>query len=73
MDLEEYKRRFADDSSPGWDAINVSLRDVYGDQEPKHWGTIISHMLGGPDPLDGISAFSCDDGGVDHLHFVTFG
>ena len=73
MDLEEYKQRFSDDSSPGWDEINVSLHDVYGDQEPKHWGTIISHMLGGPDPLDGISAYSCDHCGIDHLHFVTFG
>lgn len=73
MDLEEYKQRFADDSSPGWDAINVRLRDVYGDQEPMHWGTIVSRMLGGPDPLDGISAYSCDEGGIDHLHFVTFG
>lgn len=73
MDLEEYKRRFPKDSSPGWDALNVSLCDVYGDQEPQHWGTIISHRLGGPDPLDGISAYSCNDGGIDHLHFVTFG
>lgn len=73
MNLEEYKRRFSEDSSPGWDSLNVSLREVYGDQEPTHWGTIISRRLGGPDPLDGISAYSCDSGGVDHLHFVTFG
>jgi hypothetical protein len=73
MDLEEYKRRFAEDSSPGWEALNVSLRDVYDDQEPRHWGTLISHRLGGPDPLDGISAYLCDAGGIDHLHFVTFG
>ncbi len=73
MNLEEYKRQFAEDSSPGWDSLDVRLRDVYGDLEPKHWGTMISHRLGGPDPLDGISAYPCDDGGIDHLHFVTFG
>ena len=73
MQLDEYKSKFEDDSSPGWDALNVPLEDVYGTQEPKHWGTVISHMLGGPDPLDGISAYSCDKGGIDHLHFVTFG
>lgn len=73
MDLEEYKRRFAEDSSPGWDSLNASLRDEYSELEPMHWGTIINHRLGGPDPLDGISAYPCEDGGVDHLHFVTSG
>lgn len=73
MDLEEYKRTFNDESTPGWDAINDSLTAIYGDQEPSHWGTLISYRLGGPDPLDGISAYSCRDGGVDHLHFVTYG
>ena len=72
MQLEEYKSKFQDDSSPGWEALNVPLQHVYGKQEPKHWGTAISHMLGGPDPIDGISAYSCDDD-IDHLHFVTFG
>jgi len=31
------------------------------------------HMLGGPDPIDGIRAYQCTDGEVDHLHFVTYG
>ena len=39
----------------------------------KHWGTLIMHRLGGPDPLDGISAYQCSDGGIAHLHFVTYG
>ena len=72
MQLDEYKSKFQDDSSPGWDALNVPLQELYGDQEPKHWGTVISYMLGGPDPIDGISAYSCD-GDIDHLHFITFG
>ncbi len=37
MDIEEYKRRFAEDSSPGWDSLNLRLREVYGDLEPQHW------------------------------------
>lgn len=72
-DIDEYKSRFADDSAPGWDALTDRLRAVYGEQEPRHWGTLISHRLGGPDPLDGISAYDCGDGGTPHLHFVTFG
>jgi suppressor of fused-like protein len=61
-----------DDAAPGWDAINTALRPIYGDREPKHCGTLVKWMLGGPDPLDGISAYSRTDG-VRHWHFVTYG
>ncbi len=75
MDLAEYKQRFGgrDDAAPGWDAIDTRLESVYGDQEPEHWGTIIKHWMGGNDPIDGISAFECETGGIPHLHFVTYG
>jgi hypothetical protein len=75
MDIAEYQRLYGgqDDAAPGWDAIDARLRVVYGDQEPKHWGTIIKFMMGGPDPIDGISAYECRDGGVPHLHFCTYG
>ncbi len=71
----EYKRLYGgrNDAAPGWDAINVRLREVYGSQEPRHWGTLIKHMLGGRDPLDGISAYDCSEGGGSHLHFCTYG
>lgn len=73
MDLAEYQQKFAEDSAPGWEALDVRLREVYGEQEPQHWGTVINYQLGGPDPIDGISAYSCRDGGRPHLHFTTFG
>ena len=74
MDLETYKQMFrGEDAAPGWGAIDSRLKETYGDQEPKHWGTVIKHMLGGPDPLDGISAYECVDGGYKHLHFCTYG
>ncbi len=75
MKLADYKRQFGgrDDAAPGWDAINSRLEDIYLDQKPKHWGTVIKHMLGGPDPIDGISAYRCSDGGRPHLHFCTYG
>lgn len=62
----------ADNSSPGWDAISARLDQLYPGQEPKHFGTLISHMLGGPDPLNGISAWRRNDP-VPHWHFVTYG
>jgi hypothetical protein len=75
VDLAEYQRLYGNQeaSAPGWDAIDSRLIEVYRGQEPKHWGTILNHMFGGPDPIDGISAYQCTDGGIDHLHFITYG
>ena len=54
----------------GWQAIEEEFLRVYPWQNnPKHYGTLISWMLGGNDPLDGISIY---DGG-DYWHFVSFG
>jgi len=57
-------------NAQGWNAITDECNRVYPNQEnPKHYGTLISYRLGGKDPLDGISVY---DGG-DYWHFVTFG
>ena len=54
----------------GWQAIEEEFLRVYpGQDNPKHYGTIIKWMLGGNDPLDGISIY---DGG-NYWHFVSFG
>jgi suppressor of fused-like protein len=55
----------------GWEAIQAKLTTVYGAQQPKHWGTIMRYSEGGPDPLDGISAYKAED--PPHWHYVTFG
>ncbi|AKJ31927.1 suppressor of fused domain protein [Caldimonas brevitalea] len=75
MTLEEYKARYGGQNhvAPGWDAIDASLRALYGDQKPQHCGTIIKHFLGGRDPIDGISTYQSDAGGAAHLHFCTYG
>lgn len=56
----------------GWEAIDRALAPLYAGQEPKHWGTLISCRLGGPDPLDGVSAYKRLEP-VPHWHFVTYG
>ncbi|HEV7281589.1 MAG TPA: suppressor of fused domain protein [Pirellulaceae bacterium] len=75
MNVEEYRARYqdTDDPAPGWDAIDARLQPIYGDQQPLHWAPDVPASLGGADPIDGISAYACADGGVDHLHFVTYG
>lgn len=61
-----------EENTSGWDAIDHAMRQLYGEQEPKHYGTAIPYMLGGPDPLDGISAYAVDTP-MPHWHFVTYG
>jgi len=62
----------ADDSAPGWDAIDGALARLYPDQEPKHYGTIVKWMLGGRDPLDGISVYKRSSP-LPHWHYVSYG
>ncbi|WP_195575122.1 suppressor of fused domain protein [Paenibacillus sp. 1001270B_150601_E10] len=58
--------------SAGWDAIEEQMVKIYGTQESKHYGTMIPYVLGGNDPLDGISAYKAENP-LPHWHFVTFG
>jgi len=62
-----------DDESPGWDAIDRALAPIYGDAEPHaHYGTVLPYMLGGNDPIHGISVYLREDP-LPHFHFVTYG
>ncbi|MEO3743665.1 suppressor of fused domain protein [Plantactinospora sp. B5E13] len=56
-------------TSPGWDAIDAALDRLYPGVEPQHYGTLIKWMMGGPDPLDGISFYPRPD----HWHLVSYG
>lgn len=56
----------------GWDAIEEQMKRLYGEQEPKHYGTLVPYILGGKDPLNGISAYKAEKP-YPHWHFVTFG
>lgn len=58
------------EETAGWDAIEREFLRVYpGQDNPKHYATIIKWIFGGNDPLDGISVY--DGGGF--WHFVSFG
>jgi suppressor of fused len=58
----------------GWAAIQSHLDRHYGATEPLHWGTMIGFRVGGPDPLDGISAYPIKPAsGSSYWHYVSFG
>ena len=58
---EEYIEKKNKDASPepvGWDAIDAAFDKMYpGQDNPIHFGALIPWRLGGPDPLQGVSAY----------------
>lgn len=72
MNIEEYKQKFNEDDAVGWLSIDEVTERLYPNQEPKHYGTIIKYMLGGEDPLDGVSIYSSQKQ-QEHYHFVSYG
>jgi len=72
MNLEEYKQKFTEDDAVGWLSIDEKVNEIYGQQEPQHFGTIIKYMLGGKDSLDGISVYESQNQ-EDHYHIVSYG
>jgi suppressor of fused len=61
-----------DSGTSGWDALDVALESLYGEQPPRHYGTILRYAMGGPDPVDGISVYTSDSP-RPHWHYVTYG
>ena len=72
MTKEEYKRKFEEDQAVGWLSIDELTEKLYPNQEPKHFGTVIKYMLGGEDPLDGVSIYQSENQN-SHYHFVSYG
>lgn len=72
MTVEEYKKLFAEDDAVGWFEIDKKFDDLYPNQEPKHFAPAISYMLGGENPLDGVSIYESQQQ-TNHFHFVTYG
>ena len=70
MAQDQRRKDQEDYPAPGWDAITAAFARMYPGQEaPRHFGCLIPWRLGGPDPLQGVSAY---DGGA-YFHFVTYG
>ncbi|WP_068059785.1 suppressor of fused domain protein [Nocardia xishanensis] len=57
---------------PGRDAIDDVLAQLYGELQPVHWTVGHPWSLGGPDPLEGVSAYPRTDP-VPHWHYIGYG
>lgn len=72
MTVEEYKQKYNEEDSVGWDAISDHLEKLYGEQQPEHFGNAIPYSLGGENPLDGLSVYKSEKQ-TNHFHITTFG
>jgi hypothetical protein len=72
MNKDEYKNTFKEEDAVGWLCMDKLTEKLYPNQEPKHYGTLIKYMLGGEDPLDGVSIYKSNNQ-QDHYHFVSYG
>lgn len=72
MTKAEYREQFNEEDAVGWLSIDREFERLYPGQEPKHYGTIIKYMIGGEDPLDGLSIYESERQ-MDHYHIVSYG
>lgn len=61
-----------EDRAPGWESIDSALDELYNNEEPMHWGTVLPYNLGGEDPLYGVSVYHSEHE-EPHLHYITYG
>ncbi|WP_347254153.1 suppressor of fused domain protein [Leminorella grimontii] len=74
MDLATFRKNVEEDESwaPGWDEIDLGFSQIYGEQNPDHYGTEMTSRatFGGDQYLDGYSLFASPKG---YRHIVTYG
>jgi hypothetical protein len=72
MTKEEYANRFSEEEAVGWFFLDQKLETVYGKKEPRHYGAEVPYVIGGADPLDGVSIFDSEVQET-HYHLTTYG
>jgi len=72
MTKKEYKEQFEEDDAVGWLAMDEKIDGIYKDQSPRHYAPPLHYILGGQDPLDGVSIY---DSQIQefHRHFISYG
>lgn len=72
MTKEEYKTQFKTDEAVGWHMIHNHVKKLYPNQEPRHYHPALHFMLGGKDPIDGVSFYETFNQYFHH-HMVSYG
>lgn len=72
MTQKEYKNLFDEDDAVGWLEIDKVVEGIYGDQKPRHYAPPLHYMVGGEDPLDGVSIYDSQKD-IFHRHLVSYG
>ncbi len=72
MTQKEYKNLFDEEDAVGWLEIDKVVEDIYGDQKPRHYAPPLHYMVGGEDPLDGVSIYDSQKQ-MFHRHLVSYG
>lgn len=74
MKLEDYKDKFEEGDSPGWQAIDDRLEKLYPNIEPdENWGTALPAFMTGKDFLEACRAYKNDSTNELHYHFISYG
>ena len=74
--LEEYREKAKDEEyAPGWEAIDESFIELYGNHEPLHYAIdlVARAMFGGSEYLDGYSVYHSNNREIPYEHIVTYG
>ena len=72
MTQKEYKNLFDEEDAVGWLEIDKVVEGIYGDQKPRHYAPPLHYMVGGEDPLDGVSIYDSQKD-IFHRHLVSYG
>ena len=69
---KEYRNTYDEDEAVGWICIDKKLEETYKTAQPRHYAPELHYMLGGEDPLDGVSIFDSTQQEF-HRHLVSYG
>lgn len=72
MTLEEYKKKYTEEDSVGWDCIDTVVEKIYPEQNPQHFAPQLPFALGGTEPIDGISVYTSNEQET-HFHYISYG
>jgi hypothetical protein len=65
------KAQHKSEKAAGWDAIDKAVSKIYRDQKPQHYAPNVYYILGGDQPLDGVSIYHDEKNKC--YHYVTYG